>query len=590
LPSKLSILFAELKRRRVYRIAALYAAVGVAISLAVPDLFDALLLPVWSARFVIVLIALGFPIALILAWAYEVKPEDPRPAEPEDPRPAEPVGSPAEPEGRGAVSSPGDLSTGAITEEEPPPSIAVLPFVDMSPDQDQEYFCDGMAEELINALTKVKGLRVAARTSSFHYKGRSEDVREIGGQLSVRVVLEGSVRRAEERLRVTAQLVSVEDGYHLWSETYDRELKDVFAIQDEISRSIVESLRPTLLGEEEHTLVTPPTRSLEAYDHYLRGRHYWEGRYEKGLETALSHFEKAVEIDPEYALPHTGVADSYAVLGTYGYLRPEAAGERARAAAESAVELDTGLSEAHASLGFSHLLYGWDWEKSEAEFRKAIELNPDNANARGWLGLQLGTQGRFEEAFEEIAIAERLDPFSNYIASTSAAIHVLNRNMDHAAELLEQVVTRDPNYLFTVWVLGWIYSSMMSRHGDAVRMSERAVALSNDALFFKGWLGYAYATAGMPEKARAILDELRACEDSQYVSPLSLAWIHVGLGENEYALDRLAQAVAEGTPYMFNIHQVALYDPLRSDPRFAELASQVGSGVVASSHDSPHDG
>ena len=393
LASKLSIFLAELKRRRVYGIAVLYAAVGVAISLGVPDLFDALLLPGWTARLVIVILALGFPIALVLAWAYEVKPEDPRPTEPD--------GRPAEKEGRGAVSSPGDLAAGTITEQEPPPSIAVLPFVDMSPDQDQEYFCDGMAEELINALTKVESLRVAARTSSFHFKGKSENVREIGGQLAVRAVLEGSVRRAEDQLRVTAQLVSVEDGYHLWSESYDRELKDVFAIQDEISRSIVDSLRPTLLGEEEHTLVTPPTRSLEAYDHYLRGRHYWEGRYEKGLETALRYFEKAVEMDPEYALPYTGVADSYAVLGLYGYLRPQGAGERAKSMAERAVELDDGLSEAHASLALYHLLYSWDWDRGGAEFRRAIELNPDNAKAHVWLGLLRAVQGRFEEAVEQ---------------------------------------------------------------------------------------------------------------------------------------------------------------------------------------------
>ena len=476
--SKFSIFFAELKRRKVYGIAALYVAVGVAISLAVPDLFDALLLPVWSARFVIVSVVLGFPIALVLAWAYEVRPEAPRPAEREG------------------------------TKHEPRQSIAVLPFVDMSPDQDQEYFCDGMAEELMNAFTKVKGLRVAARTSSFHFKGRSEDVRKIGSQLAVRSVLEGSVRRADERLRVTAQLVSVEDGYRVWSGNYDRELKDVFAIQDEISRSIVESLRPTLLGEEEHTLVTPPTWSLEAYDHYLRGRHYGEGRYEKGLETALRYFEKAVEIDPEYALPHTGVADSYAVLGMYGYLRPEKAGERAKAAAERAVELDDGPSEAHTSLGFCHMLFGWDWERSAAEFLKAIELSPQNAKAHLWLGLQHGRQGQFEEALRETAIAERIDPLSNYVASISASIRYFARDFQKSAELLEQIMARDPSNLFTVWVLSSVYNDM-SRHADAVRMGELAVVLSNDALHFKSWLGHIYGRAGMHDRARAILREGR---------------------------------------------------------------------------------
>jgi serine/threonine-protein kinase len=548
-----------LKRRKVYHVAVVYLLVGWAVITGAQFLFEeALDLPEAAWQFVAGLIILGFPIALVLAWAYEVKPEEPRPAEPED-------------------------------KEDVPPSIAVLPFVDMSPDQDQEYFCDGMAEELINALTKVKGLRVAARTSSFHFKGRSEDVREIGAQLAVRAVLEGSVRRAEERLRVTAQLVSVEDGYHLWSESYDRELKDVFAIQDWISRSIVEALRPTLLGEEEHTLVTPPTRSLEAYDHYLRGRYYWEGRYEKGLETALSHFEKAVEIDPEYALPHTGVADSYTVQGMYGYLRPETAGERARSAAERAVELDGGLSEAHASLGWWHLVSGWDWESSDAEFLKAIERNPDNANAHAWLGVQLGLQGRFEEALEEMATAERLDPLSNYIASLFALVHFFARDFDQVAERAARVLTRDPTYLVAVWLLSSVYS-VMSRHDDAVRIGERAVALSNDASFFKGSLGWSYGRAGMRDRARAILGDLHARKDSRYISPLWLTWIHIGLGEKEHALDMLAQSIAEGDPYLVLIHQLALYDPLRSDPRFAELASQVGSGVVASSYDLAQEG
>jgi serine/threonine-protein kinase len=587
LASKLGTFLAELKRRKVYGIAALYAAVGVAISLAVPDLFEALLLPEWTARLVIVLVVLGFPIALVLAWAYEVKPESPRPAGAED-RPAA-SGRPPEPEARGTVSSPGPPSADATPDQEPPKSIAVLPFVDMSPDQDQEYFCDGMAEELINALTKVEGLRVAARTSSFYFKGKSEDVREIGGQLAVRSVLEGSVRRAEERLRVTAQLISVEDGFHLWSENYDRELKDVFAIQDEISRSIVEALRPALLGQEQQELVTAPTRSLEAYDHYLRGRHYWEGRYEKGLETALSFFEKAVEIDPAYALPHTGIADAYAVLGMYGYLRPEEASERARTTAERAVELDDGLSEAHASLGFIRLLYSWDWDRSEANFLKAIELNPDNADAHAWLSLQLAVQGRFEEACEEAASAERLDPLSNYIVTISAGVFYFKRDFEKAAELLERVVARDPSYLMAVWILGGTYSQM-SRHGDAVRAGERAVTLSNDALFFKGWLGYVYGRAGRQEEARALLDELHACEDSRYVSPLSFLSIDVSLGENERALDRLAQAVAEGTPYLYSIHQDPMVDPLRSDPRFTALTSQVGTGIVASGHDPVEEG
>ncbi len=568
--SKLSLFLAELRRRKVYHVAAVYAAVGVAISLGVPDLFSAFDLPSSAARLVIVLIAVGFPIALLLAWAYEVKPEQPRPADPEEREP---------------VPSNGVRSFSAVSvQEEHRKSIAVLPFVDMSPDQDQEYFCDGMAEELINALTKVKGLRVAARTSSFHFKGRSEDVREIGGELNVGAVVEGSVRRTGDRLRVTAQLVSVEDGFHLWSENYDRELKDVFAIQDEISRSIVETLRPTLLGEEKRRLVEAPTQSLEAYDHYLLGRHYWEGRYEKGLMTALRYFERAVEIDSHYALPYTGIADSYTVLGMYGYLRPEEACQRARSAAQRAVELDEGLSEAHASLGLYQMWLVWDWEMGAAELTKAIELSPDHAKAHVWLGFLRCLQGRFEEAFEELALSQRLDPLSSYVTSLSGTGHTFAGDLATASEMLERVVTRDPSYLLAVWLLSWTCTHR-SRHDMAVQLGERAVALSNDAGHFKGSLGLVYGRAGMPDRARAVLDDLRALENSQYVSPLWLAWIHLGLGEEERALDLLAQAATQRTPWLFQVHQDPNYHPLWADPRFTELANKVGSGVVSRAWD-----
>ncbi len=563
--SRLSVFLAELKRRRVYRVAAIYAAVGFVVWQAADFAVPAMNLPESVSGVILLFTVLGFPIAIALAWAYEVRPEDPKPSQPA-PKESSAIPEAPVPTGVGAAEHGG--------------SIAVLSFVDMSPDQDQEYFCDGMAEELINALTKVPGLRVAARTSSFHFKGRSEDVREIGRELSVGAVLEGSVRRAEDRLRVTAQLVSVEDGFHLWSENYDRELKDVFAVQDEISRSIVETLRPTLIAEEEPKLVEAPTKSLEAYDHCLRGRHYWEGRYEKGLMTALRYFERAVEIDPEYALPHTGIADSYTVLGMYGFLRPEEARQRAWAAAQRAAELDDLLSEAHASLGLYHMWLVWDWERSAAELQRAVELNPDHGKAYAWLGFLLGLQGRFEEAFHQLAVSRRLDPLSSYVTSLSGTVQTFAGDLTAASEMLEGVVTRDPSYLLAVWLLSWTYSHM-ARHDLAVRMGERALTLSNDAGHFKGSLGLIYGRAGMHDRARAVLEDLSASEDSQYVSPLWLAWVQLGLGDDERALDLLAQAAAQRTPWLFQIHQDPNYHPLRSYPRFTELAGRVGSGMAA---------
>jgi serine/threonine-protein kinase len=379
----------------------------------------------------------------------------------------------------------------------------------------------------------------------------------------------------------------VEDGYHLWSENYDRDLKDVFEVQDEISRAIVETLRPTLLGEGEddtwaegRELVVAPTHSMKAYDYYLLGRHYWEGRYKEGLATALRHFEKAVESDPEYALPHTGVADSYTVLGLYGFLSPEEAHPKASSAALRALELDEGLSEAHGSLGFYELFLGLDWERSAAELHKAIELKPENAKGHAWLGLLRGLQGRFQEAFAELELARRLDPISSYVTGLTAGCHLYAGEPDAGAALLEDTVARDPDDLLSVWLLEAMYFNM-ERYVDAAQLGERAVALSGGAWHFKCSVARAYVRAGNPEKAVATLDELHAAADSEYVSPLWLTWIHVTLGEEEKALHHLERAVAQRAPYLFFIHQDHFYSPLWSDPRFGELASKVGSGVVS---------
>jgi tetratricopeptide (TPR) repeat protein len=386
---------------------------------------------------------------------------------------------------------------------------------------------------------------------------------------------------------VTAQLVSVEDGYHLWSENYDRELEDVFAIQDEISRSIVETLRPTLLGEKEggkgegeRKLVVAPTRSMEAYDYYLLGRHYWEGRYKEGLATALRHFEKAVELDPEYALPYTGVADSYTVLGLYGYLRPEVSHTRATAAALRALELDEGLSEAHGSLGFYELFLGLDWEKSATELRKAIELKPDNAKAHAWLGYLRCLQGRFQEAFDEVAIARRLDPLSSYVSGLAGAVRNYAGEPDTAVALLEEALGKDPEDLFLVWILESVYLQVQ-RYVDAMRLVERTEVLSGGAWHFMSSAAAAYAWAGRVDKAAAVRDELYAAADTEYVSPIWLAWIHIGLGQKKEALFQLERTVTECTSWVFTIPQDPIFSPLWPDPRFRELPGKVGSGVLS---------
>jgi tetratricopeptide (TPR) repeat protein len=381
--------------------------------------------------------------------------------------------------------------------------------------------------------------------------------------------------------------VSVEDGYHLWSESYDRELKNVFEIQDEISRSIVDTLRPTLLGVREGDtkamkadLVVAPTRSLDAYDNYLLGRHYWEGRYEKGISTALRYFESAVELDPEYALPYTGVADSYTVLGLWGYLRPQDSHSKASSAALRALELDEGLSEAHGSLGFYEMYLGLDWERSGVELLRAIELNPDNSKAHVWLGFLRGLQGRFQEAFDELARARRLDPLSTYVSCLTAVIRLYHGEADTAAQMLEEALVKDPEDAMAVFLLPWAYINL-GRWEDAVRAGERAVALSSGHWQFKSPIALCYARTGRVEEARTMLNDLMASAGSQYVSPMWLWWIHLALGEYDAALDRLSDAVATRTPWVFSIHQDPFSSSVWSMPRFWELASKVGSGVVS---------
>jgi serine/threonine-protein kinase len=575
--SRLSLFLSELKRRRVYRVAVVYVVVGAGViglceAALPPDVWQELQIPVG------ILILVGLPVALVLAWAYEVKPEEPRVVDEAETEAASSAGAPA---------SAGTAPPSGSVEEEERKSIAVLPFADMSPDKDQEYFCDGMAEELINALTKVRGLRVVARTSSFHFKGRSEDVREIGARLGVRTVLEGSVRRAEDRLRVTAQLVSVEDGYHLWSESYDREMKDVFAIQDEISRSIVDTLRPTLLGEvqgalgeQQRELVSAPTQSLEAYDYYLLGRHHWEERYEKGLTTALRYFEKAVETDPVYALAHSGMADSYTIFGLFEFMEPDQARLLAESAARRALELDDSLPDAHAAMGLYQFWLAWDWERAATDFLKAIEIDPNHTNAHLWLSFLRVTQGRFEEALEAAATARRLEPLSRYVKTLSGTVRYLAEDRVGGFEELEEVVRDHPDFLLAVFMLSW-GCSHRSKHEMAVRLGERAVTLSREHGHFLGSQGMMCGRAGMHKRAREILEKVRAREVSEYISPLWLGWIHLGLGEKEQALVLLAEAVARRCPYIYPLHQDPNYESLWSDPRFAELASKVGSGVVS---------
>ncbi|MGD8699753.1 MAG: hypothetical protein PVJ43_10710, partial [Gemmatimonadales bacterium] len=392
----LGAFLSELKRRRVYRVAVVYAAVAFVIWQAAEIAVPGLNLPGWVLTLVILLTALGFPVAVVLAWAFDVTSEGVKRTAAES----------AEPVTRSEVQPVVDGG-----EAEARKAIAVLPFADMSPEGDQEYFSDGMSEELIDALTKLPGLRVIARTSSFQFKGERRDIREVGRALGVTHVVEGSVRKSGDRLRITAQLIDTTEGYHLWSERYDRDLGDVFEIQDEIARSVARELKMRL-ADPTAALERPRTESLDAYDQYLRARVcFAELVPESWTHRAIELFKRAIELDPTYAPAHAGLAAAYDQLSRFAGPEAKGALAKAREAARRALDLDSTLSEPYTILGIIAMTYDWDPEAARRQFERAIQVNPNEARAHAWYAIYLlYNEKQFDEALERARRAAELDP------------------------------------------------------------------------------------------------------------------------------------------------------------------------------------
>jgi tetratricopeptide (TPR) repeat protein len=441
-----------------------------------------------------------------------------------------------------------------------------------------------MAEELINNLTRVEGLRVAARTSSFLFRDSPEDVREVGRRLGVTSILEGSVRRFGDRLRVTAQLIDTVDGYHLWSETYERKLADVFDIQDEISQAIVDTVRPTLVGEPRSTPPNPSTQSMEAYDLYLQGRVFWHQRYQVGIQRGLECFQGAVALDPEFALPYTGIADAFVSLSLYGYVPPHVAREKAQEAVSTALALDPGLGQAYGSRGWMRFMCTWEWEAAEEDYLRSMELSPSNVDGRSWYGILCAAQGRFTEAYAQMAAAKALDPLSSYLASQEGAVAYQARDHHRAVGILEDVLQREPDYLFGIFVQE-IALAGAGRYEEAAAIGKRGVDLSENSDFFQSLLAAALAAGNREGEARGIFDRLRREREERYVSPVFLARGFAALGETELALEYLSEAVETKGPFLFPIHQDLAWDPIREESRFQSLAQRVGAGVVGSSYE-----
>jgi eukaryotic-like serine/threonine-protein kinase len=456
-----------------------------------------------------------------------------------------------------------------------PRTIAVLPFVNASPEIENEYLSDGITDELIVALAKVEGLRVASRTSVFALKGKPQDVRAIGALLGASAVLEGTVRKAGEQLRITAQLSSTEDGQLLWSQRYDRTLEDVFAIQDEIANTIVSTLRATTFASLQTPVAKRHTENVRAHSLYLRGRHAWNKRTQEGVFEAIDFFEQAIAEDPGYALAYTGLADSFALLLDYRSVPVKEWHERAKEYARKALALDESLAEAHTSLAWSLFIYDWDWEGAAREFRRAIELDPKYATAHQWYAFSLASRGRLDEALLESHVAQELDPASVSIRRTLGWVYYYARRYEQAIYHLSRAIEMNPEAGETYRVLG-LCVAMQGDLTEAERVLREAIALRGAGPYTIAALGYVLGRSGQRDEALAHLRDLEQRASSGYVSSVAFATVYLGLGDVERALDWTERAREERRGWVAYLRVNPIFDPLRESPRFDALIEKMG--------------
>lgn len=456
-------------------------------------------------------------------------------------------------------------------------SIAVLPFTNMSADADNDYFCDGLSEEILDSLTKIEGLKVAARTSAFSFKGKNIDAGHIGNALRVNHVLEGSVRRSGNRLRISVQLVNASDGYHLWSERYDREMDDVFAIQDEITMATVDALKLKLFGREKANVLKRHTEKADAYQLYLRGRFFWNKRTPEGIQKAVEYFEQAIEKDPNYALAYSGLADCYNSFGysfDFGMLSTREVIPKAKAAAVRALEIDDSLAEAHTSLAYAKQLFDWDWAAAESGFTRALKLNPNYTNANHWYSHFLMAMGRLDESLIQSLRAIELDPL-NLVMHTHLGWHYLfARQYDQAISQLKATLTLDPSYAMAQWYLALAYQLRGEFDQAAIEFDKTGSLLEGNAIV-EADIAHFYAASGQFEKAELKIAELEELSKKIYVSPFAIALIHIGLSDKERAFQLLDSAFDDRSDMLVYLKVDPRLDTLRADERFDHLLKKM---------------
>ena len=479
------------------------------------------------------------------------------------------------------VTSLGELESFVPKPAAPDKSLAVMPFVNRSGDADNQYFSDGLSEDLINALTALPGLQVASRTSAFRFRGSELDIRDIGEQLNVACVLEGSVRRSGAKLRVTAQLVSVASGFQLWSERYDREMADVFEIQDEIVASIVKALVPTLLGEAPAP-VRRSTENLEAYELYLKGRHYWHQRTPAAVRVAIQCFEQAISLDVEYALAYCGLADCYGILRVYGWIAGPEGRPQAEAAVAKAMAIDPALAESNFSKAFYIFYFERRWRDARSHFEKAISINPRSSLGQGYAGCFAAMERRPDDVLAYLNRCRELDPLSPFSHGLSAAAFYTLGQFAEAERSAKRSLEVQADYMLGLWVAGLALSGL-NRHDEGIALLERATILSR-APIFVGALGLGYGRAGRVDDARRLLGELddRASR-REYVPAFAPLAIHVGLRDLPAIRSGLAASLAEITPpFSLRVTSGIFLDELAADPEIARLYGQLyGDGEAA---------
>jgi serine/threonine protein kinase/Tfp pilus assembly protein PilF len=457
------------------------------------------------------------------------------------------------------------------------PSVAVLPFLNLSADPENEFFADGITEDVIAQLSKIRSLKVISRTSVMPFRKREQSLREIGATLDVATLLEGSVRRAGSRVRIVAQLIDAETDRHLWAETYDRDLTDIFTIQTDVALQIAAALKAELSHEERSRLRKEPTDDVQAYQLYLLGKHCLSRWTQEGVDQGIKHLEQAVARDPNYALAYATMAYAYTDigLGVAGALPAEEAFQRAKAAVARALEIDSGLAEAHAVLGYLRYVCDYDWAGAEEEFKRAIELNPNSGDAYDFYGLMLSALERYDEAIEMQRRAHELDPLAHRMDIATTFLRA--GRYDEALHAVTRVLEVDPHFAMAHATLGWTYL-LMGMPDQGIAALQQAVSLSPESTLYLAQLGQAFALVGRTEQAREVLRQLDELARQRYVSPYHMAYVYTGLGEQDRAMDWLERAYEERAGGVFGIKGSFLFTSLRAHPRFKALLGKMNLG------------